>query len=1610
MPAVNRGVWANRTQGQTHNQAIRARAGRNGRTGRLLAVAVAALAVANRAGNLLAQSLTWDSSGAATNGGSAPTDGSGFWDSSNNLGNPDTFWYNGTSDTAWVNGDVANFGVNNGGAGTVTIDDQSGTVSASGINFNPTGGGSYAIVANTTEILTLTNSAAINLAGVNASIGLPIAGSAGLTLTGTGTLSLTNTNSTYSGTTNLNGGVLNFVGQGSIGAGPVAFNGGTLQYNINSYDVSSQGITLNAGGGTIDTFGNTVTFSSPIMGNGALTLADSTGHGTLSLASTSNTYQGGTNLNAGVLNFAGQGSLGTGPLTFNGGTLQFNGNNYDASSQGISLNAGGGTIDTNGNNVTFNSAISGTGGLTVGNSSGSGSLTLAVNNTYSGGTGVNSGATLIVGAAGNIGASTNTVAVGTSLGAVNVPVGSTAGTLVLPSGTTTIGSFTCATNSTGVNTLNIGGTLNVTGSNLSGAGTNAVFAVGSLAALSATPLNSLTTDLTITGGTLNVSGGPHNASFLADMGDTGNNSITTANGTCITTLNMVGLNTFVFTTGLGATPTGNPPTPAGNEFDVGVGISTNGITSLATNNTITAGTIDVGDTGPTPGAPVALVPGQAGSGADTLNLGSGTNILDANAILIGTGRETGTVGWATTATTGSVTIAGGAGGASTTNISIGTANSGTPAGTSNLNLLGHNATVQAGTVILGQLLAGAGAGKSTSTTGGAISFDTGVFNVATLEFAVTNGSNTSADSVAGTFNLGASGTSTGVLNVTSAFIIGDDTGGTSAGAKGTLAIAGGTANVFCNIIDESTAGTAGGTVTLSGGTLNMEGLYDIGTTAGGTGGKKNVTLTVPVNDTATIANLGGTGINDAGVIMSSPGTLVLDGTNNYTGSTSITSGTLQIGEASDTMAPTAPFILTGATIPDGSNLAFGSSQPMTMAGTVTGTGGLIQTGTGTTTLITSNTYSGTTTIAHGTLQIGNGGTVGQYGSGNVVDNGFLNFDRSDPVLTIPTTISGTGNVTQSGGGTLVLSGPNSYSGGTTIFNGTIKITNAGALGFGGIVSTSPGAANVAASSTLDLSGQTVTEPITLNGGTLTNSSASAAAVTSGVVGVGVISSTGGFTGDAAVAYNGAGAGATATPELGLSSASFTINTGGSYTVAPTCTISGGGGTGATAIAVLAKGTVSRVTVNNPGVGYTSAPTLTFSGTAITVATASGNATNFILDGIEETTAGSGYSSSPTATLTATAGTAVLGTPVISGINLAANSFIAGTGNISVAGDITGTGGLTISNTATVAFSGANTYTGSTTVNGGSNLVIAAAGSLPTGDSVTNNGTLAIDANSTAGQVTGTGTTAVANGVSFTSDFTQSALVNNGSTTLLGNSQVGQVTGSGALTLGDGTNSFTLALTGTNLVSTQKSLTINGGAIAGSTLDVGQNALLISDGVSPATAEAAIQQYVESGQAASTTNGAIISSYAATAGLDVAYADAGDTNMSGSKLAANNPGDIVIEAALPGDTDLNGSVNIHDLTNLLSNFNGPGFWDQGNFNGHTNVDISDLQALLTNFNTGMTLSYAEISGIENLVGQFGFEAIPNSNGQGFTLVSVPEPASVGLIAVAGVGLLTRRRKK
>ncbi len=108
-----------------------------------------------------------------------------------------------------------------------------------------------------------------------------------------------------------------------------------------------------------------------------------------------------------------------------------------------------------------------------------------------------------------------------------------------------------------------------------------------------------------------------------------------------------------------------------------------------------------------------------------------------------------------------------------------------------------------------------------------------------------------------------------------------------------------------------------------------------------------------------------------------------------------------------------------------------------------GTQGLDVKGSGTLILGASNNYSGGTTIyAGGTLQVGDGGALPV--AGTVTNNAALVFNSSGTV-TVNGVISGTGALSQNGSGTVVLGASNSYTGPTTLYNGTLKLASSGSL-------------------------------------------------------------------------------------------------------------------------------------------------------------------------------------------------------------------------------------------------------------------------------------------------------------------------------------------------------------------------------------------------------------------------------------------------------------------------------------------------------------------------------------------------------------------------------------
>ena len=213
-------------------------------------------------------------------------------------------------------------------------------------------------------------------------------------------------------------------------------------------------------------------------------------------------------------------------------------------------------------------------------------------------------------------------------------------------------------------------------------------------------------------------------------------------------------------------------------------------------------------------------------------------------------------------------------------------------------------------------------------------------------------------------------------------------------------------------------------------------------------GSSTSTLTLaPAAGATTFSGVITDGAGQTALTLSGAATQVLTGSNTYSGLTTISAGTLQIGSGG-----TIGSITGTSGVADSGLLVFDlSSGTTTLSGNITGSGGLKQMGASVLCLTGSNTYNGPTTIIAGTLQIGDGGAGGSIDgtSGVAITNNsnLLAFDLSSGTTSVLAVISGNGGLTQMGPSLLVLTGSNTYSGLTTIASGgTLQIGSGGTTG------------------------------------------------------------------------------------------------------------------------------------------------------------------------------------------------------------------------------------------------------------------------------------------------------------------------------------------------------------------------------------------------------------------------------------------------------------------------------------------------------------------------------------------------------------------------------------
>ncbi|RJI92722.1 fibronectin-binding autotransporter adhesin ShdA [Salmonella enterica] len=213
---------------------------------------------------------------------------------------------------------------------------------------------------------------------------------------------------------------------------------------------------------------------------------------------------------------------------------------------------------------------------------------------------------------------------------------------------------------------------------------------------------------------------------------------------------------------------------------------------------------------------------------------------------------------------------------------------------------------------------------------------------------------------------------------------------------------------------------SGGT-TITGGTLTADHADSLGTGAIANSG------VLQVGEGELENTLSGAG----SLVKTGTGELTLSGDNSYSGTTTITGGTLTADHADS---------LGTGTIANSGVLQVGEGE---LENTLSGTGSLVKIGTGELTLNGDNDYSGGTTIDDGVLIADNADSLG---TGAVANNGVLQVGEGE----LKNTLSGTGSLVKIGTGELTLTGDNDYSGGTTIDDGVLIAANVNALSGGDV--------------------------------------------------------------------------------------------------------------------------------------------------------------------------------------------------------------------------------------------------------------------------------------------------------------------------------------------------------------------------------------------------------------------------------------------------------------------------------------------------------------------------------------------------------------------------------
>ena len=779
-----------------------------------------------------------------------------------------------------------------------------------------------------------------------------------------------------------------------------------------------------------------------------------------------------------------------------------------------------------------------------------------------------------------------------------------------------------------------------------------------------------------------------------------------------------------------------------------------------------------------------------------------------------------------------------------------------------------------------------------------------------------------------------------------------------------------------------------------------------------------------------VLSTGGGAVPTAGLTKNGAGTLTLAAANTFPGTITISADALQIGNSGTTGS-----LSTSSAITNNAKLIFNRTNSV-IQGTdfsgsaISGTGSITMAGSGTLTLNTANTYSGSTTISAGALQLGDGGTTGSLSTSSAISistGAKLIFNRSNSIVQgtdfSGLAMSGAGSLVMAGSGTLVLNAANTYTGPTSVL--------------GGVLRSDPGSAfNSASAFTVDNATFIIQRNV---GSTLYKNLLT---IRNGGV-VDANNSIGNFNTLKSLTFENGGT-------LQRSGA---VNGGGEFTLDESGS------------SVRVTGTVAATISADLGLGNLNGTIRTFNvdnvatGTDLLVTGVLANGGGGLSNGLTKIGAGTmtlTAASTYTGATTINGGALQLGNggaggslyslgAIINNGTLAFNRSNTVTQGTDFGMAISGSGAIVQEGPGTTVLTGSNSHSGGTMLSAGT-LKLGNANALGTGALTVNGGTLDLNSNSitvaelngAGGTITSTGSgamtlaTTIASGtstyagsildgsgaVSLTKSGT-GTLILSGSLAMAGlnaNDGVTQLTQSGsigAVNVASGASIVLAAHSSTNRsVLDVSSLSMTAGGI----LDLWDNALILRDqtaGGNQATNLSTVQGLVNTAfdngawDKAGITSSAVIADLGAYSVLTVMVYDntvLGVDSFEGvNNLTSDNGGNqVMLKTTYLGDFDGNGIVNSADY-GWLDFYYGYGL-TVGDLNGDGQVNSADYNGI--DYGYGYQ-AYGVLAGSDSGTSPM-VSAVPGPTVSGAAPEAVPEPGSLALLMAGLTGLFGLRR--